>query len=128
MVALDFPMKTRLVRANNRVREDLGKLAVLRGPITYCLEEADNGPDLHLCRIDPAHIGEAKTVHMEIDGVKLDRLELPGLREEPDNGPLYWEYAPARTRPVTLKFIPYFAWANRGEGEMLVWVRSGADY
>ena len=128
VVALDFPMKTRLVRANNRVREDLGKLAVLRGPITYCLEEADNGPDLHLCRIDPAHIGEAKTVHMEIDGVKLDRLELPGLREEPDNGPLYWEYAPARTRPVTLKFIPYFAWANRGEGEMLVWVRSGADY
>lgn len=128
VVALDFPMKTRLVRANNRVREDLGKLAVLRGPITYCLEEADNGPALHLCRIDPAHIGEAKTVHLEIDGVKLDRLELPGLREEPDNGPLYWEYAPARTRPVTLKFIPYFAWANRGEGEMLVWVRSGADY
>lgn len=59
--------------------------------------------------------------------MKLDRLELPGLREELDNGPLYRGYAPTRIRPVTLKYIPYFARANRGEGEMLVWVRTGTD-
>ncbi len=122
-VTLDFPMQTRLVTASNRVRENLGRGAIVRGPITYCLEQADNGPDLHLCRVDPAQVGGAKAVPLEIGGRQMIALELPGLREEPSDGPLYQDYAPAKTSPVTLKFIPYFAWANRGEGEMRVWVR-----
>ena len=123
-VALDFPMRARLVMASNRVRENLGKAAIVWGPITYCLEQADNGPDLHLCRVDPARAGEARSVPVEICGRRMMALEVPGAREEPDSGPLYRDYAPTETRPVTLKFIPYFAWANRGEGEMQVWVKA----
>lgn len=126
-VTLDFPMRTRLVQASNRVREDLDRVAVHRGPITYCLEEADNGPDLHICRIDPTRAREVKAVSVEIGGRSMLALELPGFREERVDGSLYRDYAPAKTRPTTLKFIPYFAWANRGEGEMRVWVRAGAD-
>ena len=122
-VTLDLPMEPRLRMASRKVREDLDRVALTCGPVTYCLEEADNGPDLHLCRVDPARLGEARTVEIEIGGQKMLRLEIPGLREEAEDGPLYADYAPAKTRPVTLRFIPYYAWANRGEGEMRVWIR-----
>ncbi|WP_328273717.1 hypothetical protein [Paenibacillus macerans] len=36
---------------------------------------------------------------------------------------MYSPQPPSATRPAALKFIPYYAWANRGEGEMTVWVR-----
>ncbi len=50
-IHLSFPMQVRLVEANNRVREDIGKVAVMRGPVVYCLEECDNGTDLHLLSV-----------------------------------------------------------------------------
>ncbi len=123
VVILDFPMRARLVAANSRVRENLGKAALTRGPITYCIEEADNGPNLHLCCLDSGKIGEIRTVPMEICGRKVLSLEVPGLRTAAEAGPLYREYRPAEVRPVHLRFIPYFTWANRGEGEMQVWTR-----
>lgn len=49
--------------------------------------------------------------------------EVPGVREEAEDGPLYSGYVPGKNHPVTLRLIPCFAWANRGEGEMRVWVR-----
>ena len=123
-VALDFPMAVRLRMADRRVREDSGKAAFTRGPITYCLEEADNGGDLHLLLADPGRLGEAAVVPVEIGGLPMAALEVPGLREEaPGDGPLYTDYAPAEVRPAALRLIPYFAWANRGEGEMRVWLR-----
>lgn len=56
-------------------------------------------------------------------GKEVMILEAPGLREEAADSSLYDDYVPAKTHPATLKFIPYYAWANRGEGEMQVWVR-----
>lgn len=123
-VELAFPMPARLRMADPQVREDLGKAALTRGPLTYCLEEADNGPDLHLCRVCAGRIGEAEAVPMEINGRPVTALKLPGVRAERSDGPLYRDYTPAKTKPVTLNFIPYFAWANRGEGEMRVWVNT----
>ncbi len=122
-VALDFPMEIRMRAADRRVREDVGKAAFTRGPVTYCMEEADNGPDLHLLLADARRLNEAEAVPAEICGQKMTALEVPGLREEREDGPLYTDYAPGKTRPVTLRLIPYYAWANRGEGEMRVWVR-----
>lgn len=122
-VSLEFPMEVRVRTANRKVRENAGKAALTRGPITYCLEQADNGADLHLCRLDPARMNEAKPVPAGICGRPLVMLEVPGLREEAEDDSLYRDYAPARQRAVTLRFIPYYAWANRGEGEMRVWVR-----
>lgn len=60
---------------------------------------------------------------MEIDGHTVTALQIPGFREEWGDSELYSDYTPARSHPVILKFIPYYAWANRGEGEMQVWVR-----
>lgn len=122
-VSLEFPMTARVRTANRKVRENVGKAALTRGPITYCLEQADNGADLHLCRLDPVRISEAESVPAEIGGRPLVMLEVPGLREEAGDDSLYRDYAPAKRKAVTLRFIPYYAWANRGEGEMRVWVR-----
>ncbi len=123
-VTLELPMPVRLRTASRKVRENLGKAAITRGPITYCMEEADNGKDLHLCLIDPVQINAARAIPMEIDGHTVTALQIPGFREEWGDSELYSDYTPARSHPVILKFIPYYAWANRGEGEMQVWVRA----
>ena len=125
-VEIDLPMEIRLNAADPRVRENLGQVAVTRGPLCYCMEQADNGPQLHLCRVDAGALDKAKVCPIEIGGQPMTMLELPGFRQEllAGNTPLYRSYAPPKEIPATLRFIPYYAWANRGENEMRVWVRA----
>ena len=124
-VSLTFPMEVQLHRASPEVKEDIGQVAATRGPLTYCMEQADNGPQLHLCRLDPAAIGQAVVKEVSIGGRTMAMLELPGFREEwpGTGGALYAPYAPPALRPAALRLVPYYAWANRGEGEMRVWLR-----
>ena len=123
VISLNFPMEIRVMEANSRVREDIGKVALMRGPVVYCLEECDNGPDLHLlsvdCRMQP------KLMDTAIEGTPIKAIEIAGERMIPDaqGAPLYHSASDVRTEPVTLHFIPYYTWANRGENEMQVWVR-----
>ena len=113
------------IAADPRVREDAGKVAVTRGPLVYCLEECDNGKDLHLVRLphDAAFtVREAPALPHGIQAITAE-----GLRESadwPEDG-LYAPAAPRKAQPQTLTFIPYYVWANRGIGEMAVWVREG---
>ncbi|MGM9593563.1 MAG: glycoside hydrolase family 127 protein [Candidatus Onthomonas sp.] len=129
-VCLSFPMPVILRRAHSSVREDIGKAAFTRGPITYCMEEADNGKDLHLCRIDLDRLGEdcshAELRQEAITAHPVCTLTVPGLRQTPSPAasPLYLPDTPPEEYPVSLKLIPYYAWANRGEGEMQVWIRT----
>lgn len=124
-VTLDLPMEVKAYQANPHVRKDIGKVAFVRGPITYCAEEADNGSDLHLLQADPGKAGESVVRHIEIGGRTMVMLTLPGVRVEiPEKCGLYTPCASANTHPTVLKLIPYFAWANRGEGEMLVWLNT----
>ena len=122
-VPFAFSMPVRFLRANRRVREAAGQLAVARGPIVYCLEEADNGPELHLLRLDPT--GPTETERAEICGERIVAVTTAGVREadEPE-GALYARHRPEEPTPVRLRWIPYYTWANRGENEMRVWCRS----
>ena len=121
-IALDFPMRARVVEADPRVREDIGKAAVVRGPMVYCLEETDNGPDLHLLRLRPgAAFSESEA---SVRGERVIALSTTGERRVPAGAPaLYSEWRPPVVEAAPLRFIPYYAWANRGEGEMQVWTR-----
>lgn len=125
-IYLSFPMEIRCVRANTKVREDIGKIAFLRGPVCYCMEEADNGKDLHLLRVDTGKLGETGTGRSHELGHEMCVLRIPGYRQQPSgNGEgLYAEYSPVEEKETMLTLIPYYAWNNRGEGEMSVWVRS----
>lgn len=116
--------------ASTYVRENIGKVAFIRGPITYCMEEIDNGKNLHLCRVDVTAIGDhCKNVRIEKNselGHEMAVLKVPGLRQpstDAEKEVLYTDYKPQTEEKVTLTLVPYYAWNNRGEGEMSVWVR-----
>ena len=51
LLKLRFAMKVKVMQADSRVRQDEGKVAIMRGPVVYCLEEADNGQGLPLVRV-----------------------------------------------------------------------------
>ena len=124
-VLLDLAMPVMLVRANPRVWEDAGRVAVCRGPLVYCLEEADNGPDLHLVRLGGVKPEDFQVTWQPDKLGGIMELTCPGLRETGENwdDTLYSETLPVETGPVTLTFIPYATWANREMGEMRVWIR-----
>jgi len=117
-------MPVRRVYGNPLVRHVAGKVAVQRGPIVYCLEQADNGEQLHNVWL-PA---SAAFNTFEGKGVFAHKvvIQAEGVKKtahEPAQQPL-WNYdrAPAAPQSQTLTFIPWFCWANRGEGEMRIWV------
>ncbi len=108
-----FKPEIKIMKCNPNVRENIGKVAVTRGPFVYCLEEKDNGSDLHLLRL-------SHNPKFNFDG---EAILARGYRERIGTSKLYYEYAPSEEKAVKLKFIPYFQWANRGENEMCVYIR-----
>lgn len=120
---VSFAMEAQFVQANPRVTEDCGKAAVLRGPLVYCAEEADNGPLLNSFTVD---MGIAPTAEESplFGGITL--LKVKGTRPDPNQWPEDQLYSPAPSARVNaeLKLIPYFLWNNRGLGEMLVWMNA----
>lgn len=121
---LNFPMEVRILEADSHVREDVGKVAVMRGPFVYCLEEADNGKGLHLLSIDVESKAKVTEQVMGEDAIKAITLE--GFRQKPihtEGKGLYHVFGETQQEKVALHFVPYYVWANRGENEMQVWVR-----
>lgn len=121
-IHLDFPMTVRIIAANPSVREDIGKVAVTYGPMVYCLEEADNGNNLHLLRLD-CEDPNFKITPNAILGAPS--ITANGYREESgkEDETLYHIYQKPKLTECKLTFLPYYMWNNRGEGEMSVWVR-----
>ena len=124
VLKLHFSMPLLLMEADEKVREDAGKVAVLRGPIVYCLEEVDNGKELHLLEVNPD--GKYEIKDSEICGNPVKVVEMDGFRvvdTAKKDGELYHVYKRKEKEAVELKFVPYYTWANRGENEMEVWIR-----
>jgi hypothetical protein len=128
-VALTLDTHTRLTQSNALVRENAGRVAVKRGPLVYCLERGDQPLTAGLFDDSLLVDGQARfteTFHPDLlDGVLT--LEHKGLTAAKplEDDPLYRDFSLAGAElgnPVTLTFIPYYAWANRGQQEMEVWV------
>ncbi len=126
-VRLDLPMPVRLVESHPYVAENRGRVALMRGPLLFCVEKADNpGFELRDLVLD----GGTPTVRYApdlLDGVAV--IEARGHTVEPDDGwneTLYRTASPdgghrdEKMREVVA--IPYYAWANREPGAMLVWL------
>lgn len=112
-ITAEFNPEIKMIKCNSNVRENIGKIAVTRGPIVYCLEEKDNGKNLHLLRL-------SKHPKFTFDG---EFLTANGYKEEIVSKKLYFEYKEPSEKAVRLKFIPYYQWANRGENEMSIYLR-----
>ncbi|MBB3355000.1 glycoside hydrolase family 127 protein [Rhizobium lentis] len=122
-VALYLPLALRPQYANPKVRQDAGRVALMRGPLVYCVETTDNGEDLNTIVL-PRELSAAETVVLKDlnDAVALD---LKVEREETSNwGTSLYRKAPAERRVATARFVPYHLWDNRAPGEMLVWVQA----
>jgi DUF1680 family protein len=101
VLTLDIPMPIRRVLANDKVEEDKGKAAIQRGPILYALEGVDNGGSLKDLKIP------------------LDTVLTSTFKPEVLNGV---HVISGKVGDRTITAVPYYAWNNRGKGEMAVWV------
>jgi DUF1680 family protein len=122
-IELNLPMETRLMEANPLVEETHNQVAVKRGPVVYCLESADI-PASHTIfdYVIPAN-SRFNPKMITISKGKLYALE--GKAELISN--TSWKgtlYRPISTNKetATLQLVPYFAWGNRGKGDMSVWL------
>ena len=103
------------------VSEDVGKVAISRGPIVYCLEEVDNGDNLAAIRLpEDASFTYSFNPNL-LNGVGV--ISTSGKKLTCDTSDSLYLVSKPKEEDVSLKFIPYYAWANRGENEMEVWVR-----
>ena len=119
VVQVHFDMPVRRIYANPAVRANAGRVALMRGPLVYCLEGIDNSAPLQALHL-PRSSGFA--LHPAPEGVLKGNLLLTaqGLRHV--SGPVLYSDEPPRQEPVTLTAVPYYAWGNRGLNQMLVWI------
>lgn len=118
-IELILPMPIRRVYTTPRCRNNIGKVAIQRGPFVYCIEEADNGPDLHALVLPRNARLVAEHKPRLLGGVTV--ISGPARKLVPAGERLYTT-SPPRTRPARLVAIPYCVWANRKPGHMQVWI------
>jgi len=114
VVEVSLPMEVRRVHANPLVKDDLGKVALQRGPVVYCAEWADNNGKTSNIIVPSTATFAASYQPGLLHGVETLTATVPVVSLGADG-------TSVSTTPRTLVAIPYYAWANRGKGEMTVW-------
>ena len=127
VVALALPMPAERLFAHPNVRMDVGRVALRRGPLIYCVEEADNagGPvqSLTLPRGSPL---EARWRDDLLNGAMTLAASAVRLAPGDVEGALY-STAPPAERDASLTALPYYLWANRQSGSMQVWIAEAVE-
>tara|TARA_B110001454_G_scaffold55527_2_gene54277 strand:+ start:141 stop:1982 length:1842 start_codon:yes stop_codon:yes gene_type:complete len=117
-VSLSFDLKPRVVRSLSKVRYNVQRACVFRGPLLYCMESIDNGPYLNQILMNQDQKLEAVDDELFEGCISLsgDMIRLN------DSTDVLYSSSKPELRKTKVKLIPYFLWANRGENEMLVWI------
>ena len=117
---VELPLPIRRVRAHPRVTSAAGRVALLRGPVVYAVEETDHGPAL-------SSLGVARNAKLS---AHWDAAAWGGVtvltgeaQRETFTDHLYQADTSPPRETVPLRAIPYAWWGNRGEGEMRIWLR-----
>ena len=114
-IELELDMPVRIISANRRIHSDAGRIAVMRGPVVYCAEGIDIGADIKSIALPAESVFE----------LAESEFLLPILKTEAyrpfESDSLYYE-AVDDYEKIPLTLIPYYAFANRGESEMQVWL------
>lgn len=114
-IELVLPMEVRRVTANAALPEDQGKVALQRGPLMYCAEWTDNnGLAGNILVPDTTSFTTAYQPQL-LNGITVIKATVPVVEWSADGLSVQ-----TVNRPFTA--IPYYAWANRGKGEMVVWL------
>ncbi|MCA9194225.1 MAG: glycoside hydrolase family 127 protein [Planctomycetales bacterium] len=121
VLELDLPMPVRLIQAHPLVEELRNQIAVQRGPIVYCLESPDLAPGFRV--LDAALPADAEfsyTRDSTLGNAVCLETELEFTR--PTTNELYTELKSGDTVRKRCRLVPYYAWDNRGQSEMSVWL------
>ncbi|BBF45268.1 putative glycosyl hydrolase of unknown function [Lachnospiraceae bacterium KM106-2] len=121
-LSISFEAPATFVRANPRVRADVGKVAIAKGPMVYCLEEVDNGSILSDIYVDTKQPLKEEWVEEFGGSIEITASGKRVRTEEWDPDCLYSEQE-VNYDPIEIKAIPYAYWTNRGKGEMTVWLK-----
>jgi DUF1680 family protein len=130
IVELSLPMEARLVQANPVVEETRNQAAVMRGPMLYCLESIDLPEDVSIldvllprdvnltARFDKNLLGGVTVLKGQALYVKDSKWS----QEPYDAENLYRQLSDMSPKPLAIRLIPYYSWANRGISQMTVWL------
>jgi len=117
-----------VLESNPLVEETCNQVAVRRGPLVYCLEENDLPAGVRVEDVAvPADAARRRFAeeHLRVGDTDVVALRMPALEIRRTHGaaePLYRELDPTPPRPVSVALVPYFAWGNRGDKDMTVWL------
>ncbi|PWJ55553.1 hypothetical protein CLV98_11329 [Dyadobacter jejuensis] len=122
VVSVNLPMPVMLIEGNSRIEEVRNQVAIKRGPIVYCLESTDLPKDVSILdaylpgseqldvKFQPEFLGGVSTIS---GNIMLRKDEVQGM---------YQSISKPEWQKVKTSFVPYFAWSNRGQSEMTVWL------
>ncbi|MCB2379063.1 glycoside hydrolase family 127 protein [Hymenobacter sp. BT635] len=114
VVEVQLPMEVRQVQAHAKVQDNLGKVALQRGPVVYCAEWKDNNGKATNLLVPAATSFTTRFQPEVLNGIMQLQATVPAVQVDAANTSI-------STTRQTLTAIPYYAWANRGKGEMTVW-------
>src|SRR6185312_14845046 len=114
VIEVNLPMEVRKVVANPNVKSDAGKVALQRGPIMYCAEWLDNDGKASNLVIPVNTTFETEFKPELLNGIEVLKSKVPAIVIG-NNG------ENIQTKTQDFMAIPYYAWANRGKGEMMMW-------
>ncbi|WP_433900377.1 beta-L-arabinofuranosidase domain-containing protein [Sphingobacterium puteale] len=119
-VDLVLPMDVKRTIANDQVKEDRGKVVLERGPIVYCLEWPDNNGKVSNAVLTDDATVESSYQSDKLNGIVTLTMNGKSTARDPQNKIV--------EEDKQLTAIPYYAWANRGAGEMEVWIPRTVEY
>lgn len=117
-LTIELDMPVRLVSANENTESCAGKLAVMRGPVVYCMESTDNSSPLAAYELDAENF--APQVHESSEFINT--VSVAGYKKQTNPAALYNDISDISYESVRLNLIPYYAIENRGDSEMKIWL------
>lgn len=122
VILLDIPMEINLVEGHPRIEEVRNHVAIKRGPIVYCIESPDLPGNTEILDVYLNETTKLEADHQAdfLGGVTIINGEIL-LRKDKSEG-LYHTVTKPEWESYKTKFVPYFAWSNRGQAEMTVFM------
>lgn len=120
-IKISFDAKARFVYSNAEVRADAYKVALMKGPLVYCLEEKDNGNNLAAVSVD-TYVEPVEERSQLFGDITIVELQGKRIIKEKLSNELYTFKRPS-VENIKLKAVPYCYWGNRKYGEMTVWIK-----
>ena len=125
-VSLTLPMEVRRIVSHPRVVENYGRVAPAWGPLIYCIEETDH-TDADLFEIALPRAADIEVTHDDrvLEGAATLRATAERISGPGNGNALYGAVAGGGihvTGKVAMTAVPFYAWGNRGEGAMQVWI------